>query len=58
MTPEEQSLGYFTQKKLKRLSTWDEWLPGEAKQLNQFHDQKMFDDPIDADTLPRFAVVF
>ena len=34
MTPEEQALGYFTRKKLKRLSTWDEWLAGEAKQLN------------------------
>ena len=36
MTPEEQALGYFTRKKLQRLSTWDEWLAGEAKQLNQF----------------------
>ena len=36
MTPEEQALGYFTRKKLKRLLTWDEWLAGEAKQLNQF----------------------
>ena len=34
MTPEEHSLGYFTSKKLKRLLTWDEWLAGEAKQLN------------------------
>ena len=57
MTPEEQALGYFTRKKLKRLSTWDEWLAGEAKPLNQFHDQKMFGDPIDADTLPGSAVV-
>ena len=57
MTPEEQSLGYFTRKKLKRLSTWDEWLAGEAKQLNQFYDQKMFGDPIDADTLDGEAVV-
>ena len=23
ITPEEQKLGYFTRKKLKRLSTWD-----------------------------------
>ena len=57
MTPEEQALGYFTQKKLKRLSTQDEWLADEAKQLNQFYDQKMFGDPIDADTLPGLAVV-
>ena len=57
MTPEEQALGYFTRKKLKRLSTWDEWLAGEAKQLNQFYDQKMFGDSIDADTLDGLAVV-
>ena len=24
VTPEEQALGYFTQKKLKKLSTWNE----------------------------------
>ena len=57
MTPEEQALGYFTRKKLKRLSTWDEWLAGEAKQLNQFYDQKIIGDPIDADTLDGSAVV-
>ena len=57
MTPEEQSLGYFTCKKLKRLSTWQEWKDGESKQLNQFYVQKMFGDPIDTDTLPEAAVV-
>ena len=57
MMSEEQSLGYFTQKKLKRLLTWNEWVEDEAKQLNQFYDQKMFGDPIDADTLPEAAVV-
>ena len=31
---EEASLGHFTRKKLKKLSTWDQWLAGEAKQLD------------------------
>ena len=57
MTPKEQSLGYFTQKKLKRLSTWQEWLDNKSKQLNQFYTQKMFGDPIDPDTLPELTVV-
>ena len=43
MTLEEQSLGYFTQKKLKRLSTWHEWKDRETKQLEQFYVQKMFE---------------
>ena len=29
VTPEEEALEYFTRKKLKRLSTWDEWKVGE-----------------------------
>ena len=57
MTPEEQSLGYFTRKKLKRLLTWQEWLDGESKQLNQFYTEKIFGDPIDADKLPKAAGV-
>ena len=27
----EETLGYFTRKKLKRLSTWLEWKEGETK---------------------------
>ena len=43
MTKEEQALGYYTRKKLKRLSTWQEWKDGETKQFNQFYiNQKMF----------------
>ena len=40
MTKEEQALGYFTRKKLKKLSTWQEWKDGETKQINQFWTQK------------------
>ena len=45
-TSEEQALGFFTRRKLKKLSTWDEWQQGETKQLNQFHDLQMFGEPI------------
>ena len=31
MTKEEESLGYFTRKKLKHLQNWDEWKSSEAK---------------------------
>ena len=31
MTPEEEALGYFTQKKLKNLLRWKEWKAGEKK---------------------------
>lgn len=31
--PEEQLLGYFTRKKLKRLTTWKKWKDRKAKQL-------------------------
>jgi hypothetical protein len=33
-TPEEQALGTFTRRKLKRLSNWNDWLLAEAKQLD------------------------
>jgi hypothetical protein len=45
-TPEEQALGFFTRKKLKKLNTWKEWKSGETKQLNQFADLQMFGKPI------------
>ena len=57
MTKEEQALGYFTRKKLKRLATWQEWKDGETKQLNQFYNQKMFGDAIDAITLTESPVI-
>ena len=47
-TPEEQSLGHFTRRKLNRLSTWDEWWHGEINQLNQMHELGMFGKPINA----------
>ena len=37
VTPTEQALGKFTRRKLKNMYTWDEWLAGKSKQLNQFH---------------------
>ena len=45
ITPEEEALGYFTRKKLKTLSTWDEWKAGETKQIDQFQFQGMFAKP-------------
>ena len=57
MTKEEQALGYFARKKLKRLSTWQEWKDGETKQINQFYTQKMFGKPIDPIGLPESTVV-
>ena len=57
ITPEEQALGFYTRKKLKKLSTWDEWLAGETKQINQFTHQGMFGDPVDRATLPKDAII-
>jgi hypothetical protein len=33
-TLEEQALGGFTRRKLKRLSNWNQWQDGEFKQLD------------------------
>jgi hypothetical protein len=33
ITAEEQALGHFTRRKLKKLTTWNEWEAGEHKQL-------------------------
>ena len=52
ITPEEQSLGFYTRKKLKRLTNWNEWKAGETKQIKQFNEQGMFGDPIDPSVLP------
>ena len=46
LTPEEQALGHFTRRKLKRLSTWPEWKAGEFQQLDQFHDLGMYGTPV------------
>lgn len=46
MTPDEQSLGTFTRRKLKKLSTWNDWLAGERQQLDQFHTLQMFGDAV------------
>ena len=36
ITHEEQQLGYFTRNKLRKLSTWDQWLAGETKQIIKY----------------------
>ena len=57
ITPEEQALTSFTHRKLKTLSTYDGptgWLATEKKQLDQFHNIKMFGPPVDP---PRHATV-
>ena len=46
ITPAEQALGKFTCRKLKNMDTWDEWVAGEHKQLNQFYDLQMFSKSI------------
>ena len=57
ITPEEEAMGHFIRKKLRKLSTWKEWEQGEHKQLDQFHLQEMFGSPIDPDMLPKDAVI-
>ena len=57
MTPVKEALGYFTCKRLQKLSTWDEWEKGEHKQLNQFEQQQIFGEPIDAALLPKDTVI-
>ena len=50
--PKEQELGYFIRKKLKQISTLNQWLTGERKRINQFMNQRMFGETIIRDTLP------
>ena len=57
ITPEEQQLGYFTRNKLRKLNTWDQWLAGEKKQIDQFMNQGMFGSPIPRSELPEDAVI-
>jgi len=46
ITPAEQSIGRFTRRKLRSLSTWEQWRAGEHKQLDHFHDLKMYGEPV------------
>jgi hypothetical protein len=46
ITPEEQALGSFTRRKLQKLETWPEWVAGEQKQLDHFHQLEMFGEPV------------
>jgi hypothetical protein len=54
ITPEEQALGFFTRRKLKRLSTWSEWQEGEFRQLERMNDLDMFGSPVPP---PRNAIL-
>jgi len=42
ITLAEQAIGRFTRRKLRSLSTWEQWRAGEHKQLDHFHDLKMY----------------
>ena len=44
-TPEEQALGSFTRRKLKRLANWSQWQASEFKQLNSMDKQEMYGPP-------------
>jgi len=46
ITPVEQAIGRFTRPKLRSLSTWEQWRAGEHKQLDHFHDLKMYGEPV------------
>jgi len=46
ITPAEQAIGRFTRRKLRSLSTWEQWCAGKHKQLDHFHDLKMCGEPV------------
>ena len=46
ITLEEQALGRFTRRKLRKLSTWPDWEAGERKQLDHFHSLGMYGPPV------------
>jgi len=46
ITPAEQAIGRFTRRKLHSLSTREQWRAGEHKQLDHFHDLKMYGEPV------------
>ena len=47
----------ITRKKLKNLNTWDQWLAGEKKQIDQFDMQGMFGEPTSRLDLPKNAII-
>jgi hypothetical protein len=51
---EEQGLGNFTRRKLRRLPNWKEWENAEFKQLDSMAKQEMYGPPVPA---PRDAIV-
>ena len=53
-TSEEQRLGSFTRRKLRRLPNWKEWQAAEFKQLDSMAKQEMYGAPVPA---PRDAIV-
>jgi len=46
ITPADQAIGSLTRRKLRSLSTWEQWRAGEHKQLDHFHDLKMHGEPV------------
>jgi hypothetical protein len=53
-TSDEQALGSFTRRKLRRLPNWKEWQDAEFKQLDSMAKQEMYGAPVFA---PRDAIV-
>ena len=45
---DEQALGSFTRRKLRKLTNWPEWHAAEAKQLNAMDKQGMYGEPVPA----------
>ena len=44
-TAEEQALGTFTRRKLKRLPNWPQWSEAKFRQLDRFADLEMYGEP-------------
>ena len=44
-TPEEQTLGHFTRRKLKTLSNWKDWNEAEFRQLDRYVKLEMYGLP-------------
>ena len=53
-TTEEQSLGSFTRRKLRKLSNWHNWQDAEFKQLDSMAKQEMYGAPVHA---PKDSIV-
>ncbi|KAI2495082.1 hypothetical protein MHU86_19437 [Fragilaria crotonensis] len=47
-TSEEQGLGGFTRRKLRKLPNWSDWKAAEFKQLDSMAKQEMYGDPVHA----------